>query len=154
MLGGKWLPVRPTTDSALSVRSCMSGSRRDCTTRISSPVALPASTEWKAYILGEEDGVAKTRNGRRTTEFPPRMSSRWPGCRGAKKTYLPGGSAPALVAPVAATGQQWARNMIMLMTMQGWGKPGVNFGNLQCGTPIDLLPYFPGYAEGGISGDI
>ncbi len=43
--------------------------------------------------------------------------------------------------------------MILLMAMQGWGKPGVNFGNLQFGTPLDLTFYFPGYADGGISGD-
>ncbi|MGB4066514.1 MAG: molybdopterin dinucleotide binding domain-containing protein, partial [Nitrospira sp.] len=34
------------------------------------------------------------------------------------------------------------------------GKPGVNFGNLQMGTPIDYRFYFPGYAEGGISGEL
>ena len=38
--------------------------------------------------------------------------------------------------------------MILLMAMQGWGKPGVNFGNLQAGTPVDHYFYFPGYAEG------
>ncbi|MGE4647183.1 MAG: molybdopterin dinucleotide binding domain-containing protein, partial [Arenicellales bacterium] len=38
--------------------------------------------------------------------------------------------------------------------MQGLGKPGINFGNLQTGAPLDLHFYFPGYAEGGISGDI
>jgi trimethylamine-N-oxide reductase (cytochrome c) len=42
----------------------------------------------------------------------------------------------------------------MMMAMQGWGKPGVNFGNLQIGAPQDLNFYFPGYAEGGISGDL
>ena len=38
--------------------------------------------------------------------------------------------------------------------MQGIGKPGVNMGNLQWGTPVDNNFYFPGYAEGGISGDL
>ena len=38
--------------------------------------------------------------------------------------------------------------------MQGLGKPGVNMGNLQWGTPVDFNFYFPGYAEGGMSGDI
>ena len=42
----------------------------------------------------------------------------------------------------------------MMMAMQGWGKPGINFGNLQIGAPQDLNFYFPGYAEGGISGDL
>ena len=38
--------------------------------------------------------------------------------------------------------------------MQGLGKPGVNMGCMQQGTPIDTSFYFPGYAEGGLSGDL
>jgi len=44
--------------------------------------------------------------------------------------------------------------MILLMAMRGWGKPGINMGNLQGGSPVDLAFYFPGYADGGISGDV
>ena len=40
------------------------------------------------------------------------------------------------------------------LAMQGLGKPGVNFGNLQQGAPHDYTFWFPGYAEGGISGDL
>jgi len=40
------------------------------------------------------------------------------------------------------------------MAMQGLGKPGVNMGGTQQGTPVDTYFYFPGYAEGGLSGDI
>ncbi|MFP6761396.1 MAG: hypothetical protein VB856_06790, partial [Rhodospirillales bacterium] len=54
----------------------------------------------------------------------------------------------------SATGAQWARSMICLMAMQGLGKPGINFGGLQFGSPIDYNFYFPGYAEGGFSGDL
>ena len=43
--------------------------------------------------------------------------------------------------------------MVCLIAMQGLGKPGVNMGNLQWGTPLDFNFYFPGYAEGGMSGD-
>ena len=52
------------------------------------------------------------------------------------------------------TGIQWARSLVCLIAMQGIGKPGVNMGNLQWGTPVDNNFYFPGYAEGGISGDL
>ena len=44
--------------------------------------------------------------------------------------------------------------MILLLAMRGWGKPGVNAGGLQVGTPLDFSFYFPGYAEGGISGEL
>ena len=36
----------------------------------------------------------------------------------------------------------------------GLGKPGVNMGNLQWGCPLDFQFYFPGYSEGGMSGDL
>ena len=39
----------------------------------------------------------------------------------------------------------------ILGAMQGFGRPGVNFGNLQYGSPLDFNFYFPGYAEGGMS---
>ena len=39
------------------------------------------------------------------------------------------------------------------MAMQGLGKPGINLGGMQQGTPVDHRFYFPGYAEGGFSGD-
>ena len=44
--------------------------------------------------------------------------------------------------------------MVCLIAMQGLGKPGVGMGNLQWGTPVDTNFYFPGYAEGGMSGDL
>ncbi len=52
------------------------------------------------------------------------------------------------------TGIQWARVMVCLAAMQGLGKPGINMGNLQWGCPIDFNFYFPGYADGGMSGDL
>ncbi|MGI9342165.1 MAG: molybdopterin dinucleotide binding domain-containing protein, partial [Gammaproteobacteria bacterium] len=52
------------------------------------------------------------------------------------------------------TGAQWARQMTILGAMQGMGRPGSNFGNLQFGAPVDMNFYFPGYAEGSMSGDL
>jgi anaerobic selenocysteine-containing dehydrogenase len=44
--------------------------------------------------------------------------------------------------------------MVCLMAMQGLGKPGINMGSAQQGAPLDMNFYFPGYAEGGLSGDL
>jgi anaerobic selenocysteine-containing dehydrogenase len=44
--------------------------------------------------------------------------------------------------------------MTILGAMQGMGRPGYNFGNLQFGAPFDFNFYFPGYAEGSLSGDL
>lgn len=74
----------------------------------------------------------------------------------SRKTYLSPGTGGSGFGGACrgATGAQLARSMILMMAMQGWGKPGVNMGNLQAGTPVDLTFYFPGYADGGISGDL
>jgi trimethylamine-N-oxide reductase (cytochrome c) len=44
--------------------------------------------------------------------------------------------------------------MIALAAMQGLGKPGSNIYSTACGAPADRDFYFPGYSEGGISGDV
>ena len=43
--------------------------------------------------------------------------------------------------------------MIALATMQGMGKPGSNIWSTTQGVPVDYDFFFPGYADGGISGD-
>ncbi|HLA81652.1 MAG TPA: molybdopterin dinucleotide binding domain-containing protein, partial [Thermoleophilia bacterium] len=53
----------------------------------------------------------------------------------------------------SATGNEWSRMMVALAAMQGMGKPGSNIWGTTSGVPIDCSFMFPGYAEGGISGD-
>jgi trimethylamine-N-oxide reductase (cytochrome c) len=44
--------------------------------------------------------------------------------------------------------------MTILGAMQGYGRPGSNFVNLQFGAPLDFNFYFPGYGEGSFSGEL
>ncbi len=113
--------------------------------------------KWKAYLVGEEDGTPKTPEWQETeTGVPARdvraLAREW----ASKRTYLaPGGWGNGHGGACRnQTGIQWARVMVCLIAMQGLGKPGVNMGNLQWGTPIDFNFYFPGYADGGMSGAI
>jgi anaerobic selenocysteine-containing dehydrogenase len=53
----------------------------------------------------------------------------------------------------ASSGNEWSRAMIALAAMQGLGKPGSNIWSTTSGVPFDAGFFFPGYAEGGISGD-
>ena len=96
---------------------------------------------------------------------PPNGRKQKPGSRpktsgpgrewGTKKTYLAAGGLSGFGSACrCATGNEWARSMVCLMAMQGLGKPGINMGSMQQGTPVDTGFYFPGYAEGGMSGDI
>ncbi len=112
--------------------------------------------KWKAYVLGEEDGVAKTPEWQEAeTGVPARDVRALARAWGTKKTYLAAGGLIGFGGACrTATGTDWARGVVCLMAMQGLGKPGVNMGCLQQGTPLDTHFFFPGYAEGGYSGDL
>ena len=157
LLGGKWLPVKPTTDSALAQAIMFTWLNEDSFDSEFVKEKTTGFDKWKDYLLGHTDGVAKTPKWQEAeTGIPAKdvvsLARAW----ARKKTYLAAGGLGTGFGGAcrSATGQQWARNMVMLMAMQGWGKPGVNFGNLQCGAPLDFSIYFPGYSEGGISGDL
>ena len=61
-----------------------------------------------------------------------------------------------LVVPAEqSTGTDWARGMVYLMAMQGLGKPGGEHGRFYSrGRRVDTRFFFPGYSEGGFSGDL
>jgi trimethylamine-N-oxide reductase (cytochrome c) len=157
LLGGKWFPIRPTTDAALALAIMyvwvLEGTYdKDYVARCTT-----GFDEWRDYLLGTSDGVPKTPEWQEAETCLPAkdvraLARKW----ASRKTYLSPGTGGSGFGGACrgATGAQWARSMIMMMAMQGWGKPGVNMGNLQAGTPVDLTFYFPGYADGGISGDL
>jgi trimethylamine-N-oxide reductase (cytochrome c) len=156
-LGGKWLPIKPGTDSALAIaimHEWMISGSYDKEYVASKTTGFD---EWRAYVLGEEDGTPKTPEWQEAetgvlAKDVRSLAQLW----ASKKTYLAAGGLGAGFGGACRTetGAQWARSVVMMMAMQGWGKPGINFGNLQIGAPQDLNFYFPGYAEGGISGDL
>ena len=157
LYGGRWIPIRPATDSALAIAIMNVWVNEDLYDKAYIERNTVDFDAWRKYLLGTEDGVPKTPEWQEPeTGVPARvvraLARQW----GKKKTYLAAGGLGAGLGGAcrSATGSQWARNMILLMAMQGFGKPGVNFGNLQMGTPMDHSFYFPGYAEGGISGEL
>lgn len=157
LFGGKWLPVRPGTDPALALAIMYVWVVEGLYDKDYVARRTTGFDEWRAYLLGESDGIPKTPEWQETETGVPAHDVRalaraW----GRKRTYLAPGSGGTGFGGACrnATGGQWARSMILMMAMQGWGKPGVNFGNLQQGTPVDLAFYFPGYAEGGMSGEL
>ena len=138
-------------------RSPTSGSRKASTTRTTSKTHTVGFDIWKAYLVGDEDGIAEDagvagEGNRRSGQGRPRARPRV----GRKRVYLaPGGWGNGHGGACRnQTGIQWARVMVCLSAMQGLGKPGCNMGNLQWGCPVDFNFYFPGYSEGGMSGDL
>lgn len=155
--GGKWLPIRPGTDTALAFAIMHVWITEDLYDHHFVENRSTGFDEWCEHILGTNDGIPKTPEWQESeTGIAARevraLARKW----AAKKTYLGCGVNGGGFGGACrnASGIQWARAMVMLMAMQGWGKPGVNFGNLTVGTPVDLEFYFPGYGEGGISGEL
>lgn len=157
LLGGKWIPIRPSTDTALATAIMHVWLTEDLYDKEYVAKRTTGFEEWRDYLLGKTDGVPKTPEWQEAeTGVAAHVCRALARSWGTKKTYLSAGGLGAGWggASRSATGSQWARCMILMMAMQGWGKPGINFGNLQFGSPIDHEFYFPGYAEGGISGDL
>ncbi|MDH5750525.1 MAG: molybdopterin-dependent oxidoreductase, partial [Rhodospirillales bacterium] len=157
-LGGKWMAPRPATSPALAHAIAYVWITEELFDKAYVKERTTGFDKYCDYILGkEEDGIAKSPEWQEEETGVPAKDVRalareW----GKKKTYLAAGSMGTTLGGAcrSATGSQWARAMVCLMAMQGLGKPGVNFGGLQFGSPVDFNFYFPGYAEGGFSGDL
>ena len=156
LLGGKWIAPRPDTGNAMALAIAYIWIKEDLYDKNYVADRTVGFEKWRDYILGKDDNIPKTPEWQALeTNVPGRiiraLARQW----GSRKTYLsPGGLAGFGGACRCATGIEWARSMVCLMAMQGLGKPGINMGCLQQGAPVDTNFYFPGYAEGGLSGDL
>lgn len=156
LFGGKWLAPRPASGNSLGLAIAYIWITEGLYDKEYVANLTTGFDEWKNYILGKEDGVPKTPEWQEGEAGIPAKDVRalareW----GRKKTYLAAGGITGFGGACrSATGNEWARSMVCLMAMQGLGKPGVNMGCMQMGTPVDHSFYFPGYAEGSLSGDL
>lgn len=156
-LPGKWFAPKPTTSVAMAMAIAYVWIKEDLYDKEYVKTHTVGFDKWKAYLLGDEDGIPKTPEWQeKETGVPAKdvraLAREW----GRKRVYLaPGGWGNGHGGACRnQTGIQWARVMVCLIAMQGLGKPGINMGNLQWGCPLDFNFYFPGYADGGMSGDI
>jgi molybdopterin guanine dinucleotide-containing S/N-oxide reductase-like protein len=156
-LPGKWFAPKPTTSVAMAMAIAYVWIKEGLYDKDYVATHTIGFDAWKAYLLGDEDGVPKSPEWQEAeTGVPARdvraLARDW----GRKRVYLaPGGWGNGHGGACRnQTGIQWARVMVCLVAMQGLGKPGVNMGNLQWGCPLDFNFYFPGYADGGMSGDL
>ncbi len=156
LLGGKWIAPRPGTDSAMVLAIAHVWMTEGLYDEEYVAERTVGFEKWKAYVLGEEDGVPRTPEWQEAeTGVPARDLRALARAWGSKRTYLAAGGLIGFGGACrTATGSDWARGVVCLMAMQGLGKPGVNMGCLQQGTPLDTHFFFPGYAEGGYSGDL
>ncbi|CAM2857473.1 molybdopterin-dependent oxidoreductase [Vibrio rarus] len=155
LLGGKWIGSNPGTSNAMALAIAYVWMEEGLYDKDFVEDKTEGFAQWKEYVLGNEDGVPKTPEWQESETGVPAhdvraLARRW----GSKRTYLAAGGIQGFGSACrSATGAEWARSMVCLMAMQGIGKPGVNMGCLQQGTPVDTRFFFPGYSEGGLSGD-
>lgn len=156
LFGGKWFAPRPATGNSLALAIAYVWITESLYDEEYVAKRTEGFDEWKEYVLGNVDGVPKTPEWQEkeagiSAKDVRALARLW----GTKKTYLAAGGLSGFGSACRdATGNEWARSMVCLMAMQGLGKPGINMGSAQQGTPVDMNFYFPGYAEGGLSGDI
>ncbi len=157
LFGGRWIPIKPGTDAAMALAIMNVWITEDLYDKDYVAGRTTGFDAWKAYLLGSEDGIPKTPEWQEPeTSVPAHTVRALARAWARKKTALAAGGLGTGLGGAcrSATGSQWARNMILMMAMQGLGKPGINFGGMQGGTPLDHNFWFPGYAEGGISGEL
>ena len=156
LLSDKWFSPRIGTDAAFAAGIIHTWLKEGLYDKEYVANRVFGFEEFSDYILGKgEDGVEKTSEWAEAETGIPAYEIRAFAREWAKnKTQLAagglGGWGGACRGP---TGMEWARMMIALAALQGLGKPGCNMYSTTQGAPTDYDFYFPGYAEGGISGD-
>ena len=155
LFSDKWFAPRPGTDVAFGLAIAHTWLVEDTYDQEYIAERTTGFDEWRDYVLGTADNVPKTPAWAESECGVPAREIRalareW----GAKKTMLAAGGLSGWGGACrSATGNEWARTMVALAAMQGYGKPGSNLWGTSQGAPSDSSFVFPGYAEGGISGD-
>ena len=121
----KWIPVRPNTDAALQLAIAYIWITEDNYDKDYIATHTFGFSEFKEYVLGEKDGVPKT------AEWASPLCGVQPSTIKAlardwasKKTSIAHGCGGSYIRSAYAT--EPARLEVMLLAMQGLGKPGVH----------------------------
>ncbi|MBN1188266.1 MAG: molybdopterin-dependent oxidoreductase [Dehalococcoidales bacterium] len=151
-VGEKWLAPRPGTDAAMAEAIAYVWIKEDTYDKWFVENRTVGFEQFKAHILGEEDGIPRTPQwAEKICDVPAHtivaLAREW----AAKKTMLACGAMYGTGGACrAAYATEWARLMVLLISMQGLGKPGVNiWGGVAMGAPLDFSFNMPGYASAG-----
>lgn len=128
----KWIPIRPNTDAALQLAIAWYWIVKDTYDKEYLKTHTVGFDKFKAYVLGEEDGIAKTPEWAAEKTGVPARTIKALARRFAKDTtsivHVQGG--PMIRG---AYSSEPARLEVVLLAMQGIGKPGVNQANMTSG---------------------
>jgi molybdopterin guanine dinucleotide-containing S/N-oxide reductase-like protein len=152
VLGDKWLAPRPGTDAALAEAIAYVWIKEGTYDKWFVENRTVGFEEFRKHILGKGDSVARTPGwAAEICDIPAHtitvLAREW----AAKKTMLATGAMYGTGGAVrSAYATEWARLMVLLIAMQGLGKPGVNvWGGAAMGAPLDFSFEMPGYGSAG-----
>ena len=149
VMDGTWLPPRPGSDTALAMAIAYVWITEDTYDHEYVKNRTVGFEKFKPYILGEvDDCIAKTPEwAEAESGIPARkiraLAREWASKRTCLSSGCRGGQGSACRT---AYGTEWARMMVLLQAMQGYGKPGVSIWGTTMGAPASYK-WFPGYAE-------
>jgi anaerobic selenocysteine-containing dehydrogenase len=121
----RWIPVLPNTDAALYLAITYQWFKNGTYDKEYLKTHAVGVEKYEAYVLGKEDGVAKTPEwAAPITGIPARtikaLAKEWASKR---TTVVIGNGGPGIRGPYAT---EAARLQCICLAMQGLGKPGVN----------------------------
>ena len=151
-IGEKWLAPRPGTDAALAEAIAYVWITEGTYDKWFVENRTFGFEEFKKHILGEDDGVPRTPGwAAGICDIPAHtitvLAREW----AAKKTMLATGAIYGVGGACrSAYATEWARLMVLLISMQGLGRPGVNiWGGASMGAPRNYAFKMPGYGSAG-----
>lgn len=151
----KWIPIRPNTDAALQLAIAYLWITEGTYDKEYVATHAVGFDKFRRYVLGEEDGVPKTPKwAEEITGVPARIIKALARLWASKRTsimHVFGG--PYIRGPYAT---EPARLEVLLLAMQGVGKPGVHQLHNSCvglDTPFPkplFAPFIWGVVHGGV----
>jgi molybdopterin guanine dinucleotide-containing S/N-oxide reductase-like protein len=151
-IGEKWLAPRPGTDAALAEAIAYVWIKEGTYDKWFVENRTIGFEQFRKHILGEDDGVPRTPAwAAEICDIPAHnitvLAREW----AAKKTMLATGAVYGVGGACrTAYATEWARLMVLLIAMQGLGKPGVNvWGGASMGAPRNYAFKMPGYGSVG-----
>jgi anaerobic selenocysteine-containing dehydrogenase len=122
----KWIPIRPNTDAALYLAVAYTWIKEDTYDKRFVQTHCHGFEEFKKYVLGEEDGVAKTPEWAErvcgvSVETIKALARAWVKKRTSLAVFFGG---PKIRGPYSS---EVARIEAIVLSMQGLGKPGRQF---------------------------
>jgi trimethylamine-N-oxide reductase (cytochrome c) len=148
-MGGKWIAPRPGTDAALALAVAHVWISDGTYDRRYVADRTVGFDDFRDYVLGKDDGVAKTPQwAAAECDVPARtitaLAREW----ASKRTMLAAGARGGEGGACRqAYGTEWARLMVLLQAMQGLGKPGIGIWGTSMGAPRNNDVWFPAYGD-------